>query len=104
MTIARHSDVHPRPGQAARVQQIFDELLTIFSTAPGFIWGFRYHPGEGSDEVGRITVWRSHEDADRIAQNSHVIALRAELGRIIQGEHVERLFQIEKTAGNTPRS
>ena len=104
MTVARNSAVHPRPGQSPRVEQIFDELLTIFAAAPGYIWGFRYRPQEGSGEVGRLTVWRSHEDADHVAQNSHVIALRAELNRLIQGDHVERVLLVEHTAGAPPRS
>ncbi len=104
MTIARHSAVNPKTGQAPRVEQIFDELLTVYAAAPGYIWGFRYRPQEGPGEVGRITVWRSHDDADHVAQNSHVIALRAELSRIIQGEHIERVLVLEHTTGNPPRS
>ena len=104
MTIARQSIVHPRPGQAARVEQIFDELLTVFVTAPGYLWGFRYRPQEGSGEVGRITVWQDHDDADHVAQGTHVIALRAELNRLVQGEHVERVLLVEHTSGTQPRS
>jgi quinol monooxygenase YgiN len=90
------------PATSSRVEALLDQLESHYATLPGYLVGFRYRPAGSSGEVGRIGVWRSHEDADRAAQDSHVQALRSELNMLVPGEHVERVLEIEGAPQNLP--
>ncbi|MBI4339246.1 MAG: hypothetical protein HY680_04765 [Chloroflexi bacterium] len=103
MPIARQSVVHPKANMAQRVATVLDELEAAYAALPGYILGFRYRPHGVSGELGRIAVWASQQDADRAAQNTHIIAIRARLTRIIEGEHEEHIFDIEGTPQKLPR-
>jgi quinol monooxygenase YgiN len=104
MPVARHTAVNPIPGQAYRVEAMFDALLMGYAAAPGYLYRFRYRPQEDSSEIGRITIWSNHEDDDHIADDEHVIALCADLSRIIQGDYTERVLVLERTGGTQPGS
>ena len=102
MPIVRQSVVHPLSGSTSRVEEILDGLEATYAKLPGYIMGFRYttigHPGE----LGRIALWNSHEEADHAAQNDHIIALRADLNRLIHGEHIERMMEVQGNPQNFP--
>ena len=102
MPIARQSVVHPFPAEVSKVEQFFDQLEAHYATLPGYVLGFRYSPVGNPGEVGRIAVWRTHEDADRAAQDDHVGALRSQINMLIHGEHIERMMEIEGTPQNLP--
>ncbi len=102
MPIARQSVVHPLPDQVASVEDLLDQLEAHYTTFPGYLMGFRYRPQGNPGEIGRIALWRSHEDANKAAQDTHVVALRARLNNMIHGEHLERVLDIEGTPQNLP--
>lgn len=83
----------PKRGCADRVAAITDDLLAYFATQPGYVRGYKLSPADGSGEVGRLTVWTSEQEADRVATTQHVLALRSELMQLIEEDsHVERSF------------
>ncbi len=89
----RLSLVVPRPGQEARVAEILDDLLTFYAAQPGYLEGYSLAPQRPGGEVGRLTLWRAEGDAEATAGHQHVMAQRAELLRVIEGDsHVERSF------------
>jgi hypothetical protein len=89
----RLSLVVPNPGQEARVSMILDDLLTFYAAQPGYLEGYSLDPQRPGGELGRLTFWRSEDDAEVTAGNQHVMAQRAELLRLIEGDsHVERSF------------
>ena len=93
MSYIRISAMKPKPDQAARVDEILDELVTIYSRQPGFIAGYRLRPHDGSVRVGRIGIWETEEAAEHAATQPHGFALRSELNRIIEpGSHEEYSF------------
>jgi quinol monooxygenase YgiN len=85
-----------------RVEALLDELEATYATLPGYVLGFRYKPQSIPGELGRIALWRSHEDTDHAAGNTHVQALRSRLNTLIQGEHVEHVLEVEGTPHNLP--
>ena len=102
MPIARQSVVHPLPDQVGSVEDLLDQLEAYYATFPGYLLGFRYRPHGNPGEIGRIALWRSHEDANNAAQDIHVVALRARLTNVVHGEHLERVLDIEGTPQNLP--
>ncbi len=102
MRIARQTIVHPKAGMTERTESILDELEAAYAHLPGYILGFRYKTEGSKDEIGRIAVWRSQEDANHAAQNTHIQAIRARLTRIIEDGHEEHVFEIEGTPQNLP--
>jgi heme-degrading monooxygenase HmoA len=89
----RLSLVVPKAGQAAAVAAILDDLLNVYAAQPGYIEGFALDSQLPGGEVGRLTFWRSEQDAEATAGNQHVMAQRAELLRLVEGEsHIERSF------------
>lgn len=83
----------PKHGCAERVSQITDELLDYFSKQPGYVRGYKLTTSDGSGELGRLTVWTSEQEADRVATSEHVLAVRSQLMQLIEEEsHVERSF------------
>ena len=105
MYIVRQTSVNPQPGRKERVEEILDALEAHYATLPGYGLGFRYKlVGGTSGEIGRIAVWRSHENADHAAQNTHSQALRSELNLVITEEHQEHMWEIEGTPQNLPEA
>ena len=48
-------------------------------------------------DIGRVTVWKSQEDADNTAQTNHVLSRRSDLIPLIEeGSHEERSFFAEE--------
>jgi quinol monooxygenase YgiN len=83
----------PKRGCAERVSKITDELLDYFSQQPGYVRGYKLTTSDGSGELGRLTVWTSEQEADRVATSEHVLAVRSELMQLIEEDsHVERSF------------
>lgn len=83
----------PKGGCADRVSKITDDLLDYFSKQPGYVRGYKLTTSDGSGELGRLTVWTSEQEADRVATSQHVLAARSELMQLIEEEsHLERSF------------
>ncbi|MBI4199442.1 MAG: hypothetical protein HY535_03085 [Chloroflexi bacterium] len=94
MAIARQTVVRHLPGAAKKVEDVLDRLEAHYATFPGYMFGFRYQPTDDAGEMGRIALWRSLADADHAAQQTHTIALRAELNSLIHEKHIERVLEI----------
>jgi len=89
----RISTMTPKLDQASKVDQILDELVTLYSEQPGFISGYRLRPHDGSARVGRIGIWETEADAERAANLPHGFALRSDLNRAVEaGSHQEYSF------------
>lgn len=99
----RLSLMNPKAGQEEKVSAIMDDLLAHFSTQPGFVRGYKLLSGDPDDRCGRLTVWKSENEADHAATSQHVLSARSELMLVVeQDSHVERSFtahdpQIAKT-------
>ncbi|MBI4312939.1 MAG: hypothetical protein HY681_14355 [Chloroflexi bacterium] len=103
MPIARQTIVHPKPGMSQRVEKVLDDLEATYAKLPGYVMGFRYKPQGVAGELGRIALWRTQQDTDSAARDTHVQALRSQLNTLIQGEHVEQVLEIEGTPQNLPK-
>lgn len=96
MAFVRLSLVTPLPGKAEEVAAIMDDLVSFYAKQPGWIGGYKLHAADEVGDMGRITVWRSIEDADASAQTNHNMSRRAELMPLIEeGSHEERSFHAE---------
>lgn len=89
----RLSFMNPKPGKEKLASGIMDHLLEFFTTQPGYVRGYALLSGDPQRRVGRITMWKSEEDADRAANTQHVLAVRSELIQLIEEDsHVERSY------------
>jgi hypothetical protein len=50
---------------------------------PDYIMGFRCVGHEDEDEVGRVSPWNAHEDADHAATLELTLALRSQIRLLI---------------------
>jgi quinol monooxygenase YgiN len=94
MLYIRVSLMTPKVDEAPAVARIMDELLAFYATQPGFLSGYKLRSADANHQIGRITVWRSGEDADATAQHQHVLAQRSELAPLIESDsHTEWSFE-----------
>lgn len=94
MAYVRISLMQPKPGQAARVHELLDQLIEFYEAQPGYITGYRLEPHDGSGRVGRIGVWDNDASAEHAATNDHDMALRSELNMVVEaGSHQELSFE-----------
>jgi quinol monooxygenase YgiN len=97
MLFVRLSLMQPVPGKAAEVAAMMDDLVDYYAKQPGWIAGYKLSAADEVGDIGRITIWRSIEDADVVAQSNHVMSKRAELMPLIEeGTHEERSFNAEE--------
>ena len=109
MTVARISIMRTSPdlgrtssNKRAQVEHLLDELEEHLSKLPGYVMGFRFIGHQDKDEVGRVALWKTHEDADHAALNSHTVALRAQIHRLIDPGHLETLVEVAGNPKNLP--
>lgn len=89
----RLSLMNPKTGRDELVSGLMDNLLQFFANQPGYVRGYSLLSGDPQGRVGRVTMWKSEEDADRAANSQHVLSLRSELLQLIEeGSHVERSY------------
>jgi heme-degrading monooxygenase HmoA len=94
----RLSLMRPRAGQSAEVGEILNKLVSFYSEQSGYIEGYTLVAQDPSSEVGRLTLWKSERDAENVANTQHVLSLRADLMRFVEGgSHVEKSFQADGT-------
>ena len=79
-----------------------DDLEEHLSSLPGYIMGFRFSGHDDENEVGRVALWRTHQDADHAATIDHTIALRSDIHRLIDPGHMETLVEISGNPKNIP--
>jgi heme-degrading monooxygenase HmoA len=93
----RFSVMIPRPGNEKRVEELLDELVGLYQGRPGFITAYRLKPGPhaGAPRVGRISIWESVEDADRMATWAHDLSLQSEIRVLVDdATHQESSFEV----------
>jgi quinol monooxygenase YgiN len=89
----RLSLMSPREGMRDRLLEEHRKLVEWLQDQPGFVRGFVIEEEDPDGRVGHLNIYRSEEDADRVAQTDHVLAVRSELMMLIEeGSRVEDSF------------
>ena len=89
----RLSLVTAKPGEEERVSQMMDGLLEFLATQPGYVRGYKLIRTYPDPRTGRITVWKSEQDADHAAQTQHILSVRSELMQLVEEDfHIERSY------------
>ena len=86
----------PRPGNEKRVDELLDELLGLYQGRQGFITAYRLKPGPhaGAPKIGRISIWESVDDTNRMASEARDIALQSQIKTLVYEEtHEESSFE-----------
>ncbi len=93
MPYVRITQLTPRSGQEARVDEVLRKLSQFYPTQPGFIAGYHFQPHTAgtATRMGRVGVWESEAQAQAAAQTEHALALRADLLRLVVEETHEEL-------------
>lgn len=86
MLFVRVSLLTAKPGRESQVTGIQDELLVYYAAQRGYLRGYKLRSTAQPRQIGRVTVWRSSEDADAVAQSPHVLAQRSKLQSLIEDE------------------
>jgi quinol monooxygenase YgiN len=92
MAYVRISLMKPLPSQDEDVRRLNSEIVEYSKAQPGYVTGYSLHSQDESKEFCRITVWETVGDADRAANSSHMMSLRAELHLKVQEGHADRSF------------
>lgn len=87
MLYVRISLTTPKPKCEQQVAGLVDDLLSYYAKQPGYVSGFKLRSTADRLQLGRVTIWRSNEDADAAAQSAHVLARRSELLLLIEDEY-----------------
>jgi hypothetical protein len=89
----RLSLMKAKPGKELEVADLMDRLVTYYKQQDGFVDGYKLRAADESADIGRVTVWRSEDEADRTAQSTRVMSLRSDLMAMVEeGTHDERSF------------
>ena len=95
MAYIRMSLMTPRSGQEEELENLLDRLIEYFHGKSGFIAAYRLSPDPHSrdDRIGRISIWESEVDANRMSSDQHDLALQAEIKRLaLDATHQESSF------------
>ncbi len=96
MAFLRFSVMIPRPGNEKQVDELLDELVGLYQGRKGLITAYRLRPGPhaGAPKVGRLSIWESVEDANRMASEAHDLALQSQIKMLVYDEtHEESSFE-----------
>ncbi|MCK9493905.1 MAG: hypothetical protein M0R75_00225 [Dehalococcoidia bacterium] len=99
----RISYMHPKEGQEARLKEVLQKLSAFYREQNGYQGGYILNPYEGAESDdrrwGRVGFWETVDAAEHAAQAEHSMALRSDLGRLVEEEtHYE--FSFEGTPDN----
>ena len=97
MAFIRLTMVRPRPGSEQEVRRLMEELDSDLAESPGFIFSFVMT--RESQRIGRVSLWRSKEDANREAMSQRTISLRSQLHHL-STETEESVMEVE--SGHLP--
>ena len=101
MDFVRISLMTPRPGQAHEVTRLLAQVIAFCSERRGFRGGLIVggRPGAGR-LIGRVTLWSDRIDADRVAREDHMLALRSQLDALVEAEgHLELALDATTLSG-----
>ncbi len=89
----RLSLMYPRAGMRDQVLEIDRKLLEWLKEQPGFVRGYLIVEGDPQGRVGHLSVYRTMQDADRVAQTEHVLSVRSELLLLVEEDsHAEHEY------------
>ena len=91
----------PHPGQAGEVKQLLDSLENVLAAKPGYLMGGVFTSAQGTGEMGRFSLWRTGEDADRASSDQEVLAMRSQINALVAA-HSEHLHEISGASHNIP--
>ena len=95
MAFIRVSLMTPRSGQEEALTDLLDRLVQYFQDKPGCIAAYRISadPHSKDNRVGRISIWESEKDANRMSSDQHDLALQAEIKLLaVDTTHEEHSF------------
>ena len=97
MAFMRLTMVRPRPGNEQQVRRLMEELDSDLAASPGFIFSFII--ARESRRIGRVSLWRSKEDANREALSPRTLNLMSDLHELSL-EAEESMMEVE--SGHLP--
>jgi heme-degrading monooxygenase HmoA len=82
----------PMPGEEQETERLNREIMQHSSEQSGYITGYVLKAQDDTNEICRITIWQSAGDADRAANSTSIMSLRAQLHLKVQEGHADRSF------------
>jgi hypothetical protein len=85
----------PRSGQEEALTGLLDRLVQYFQDKPGCTAAYRISadPHAKDNRVGKISIWESEEDANRMSSDQHDLALESEIKLLaVDTTHEEHSF------------
>ncbi len=82
----------PRAGQFEAVRELQQRVIDALKETPGCREVYLLVPSDDSGEIGRLSLWDSEDAADAAALRDNTMALRSQIGILVEGEGVERSF------------
>ena len=101
MPYVRISLVRPQHGREAALHSLIERLADLYSKQPGNLASYRLEHADGSNRYGRISIWRSEEDAQRAAGSERDLALRSQMNLVVDPESHEE-FSFNGIAAAVP--
>ena len=92
--VGRFSLVKAREGKRDEVVRHYQGLDEAFRAAEGYVASLIFVDPVDHNEVGRVALWRSRDDAERHAADDHIMYLRSQIHLAIQPEHTEKLVEV----------
>jgi hypothetical protein len=83
MACLRLTLIEPKPGNREEMQTVLTLLDAKLAKTPGLIFSFVTRLE--TDRLGRVALWQSKDDANRVALRDDVLALRARLRSLALG-------------------
>jgi hypothetical protein len=97
MACLRLTLIEPRAGAQDEMQTVMTMLDDRLAETPGLI--FSFVTCVEADKLGRVALWRSKDDANRVALRDDILALRARI-RSLALETQETLMELR--SGHLP--
>ncbi len=97
MACLRLTLLRPRIGATEEVQRLLDQLDESLASAEGLVLSFVTQVE--TDRLGRVSLWHSKEDANRVATQEHILSLRSRL-RHLSTDTQEVLMEVK--SGHVP--
>lgn len=94
MAVIRVSIMRPVPGRRQEVERLLEELEAWVSQQKGYLFGVHLTSFDLTGELGRVAVYATREDANRIAVMDHTVAIRSQIHEAIMPGHMESLFEV----------
>jgi quinol monooxygenase YgiN len=95
MPYIRISLMIPLAGREAEVIDLNDQLVAFHRGQTGCLQSYVMRSSQASQDMGRISLWESEEDAEQTASVESTLALRSRLHLLVQEGHREIAFQAD---------